>query len=301
MLKSLREGALICVTQPDHAAVSGYLAAHWGNDEFAAAGAYAPVDDAARLRAETLFAIAQHDNGWWEWEADPPRSPDDGLPLDLVEASADPAEGSARWRRGIRRFGDGRPYASLLIALHARGLYTPRAGQAQESGLPHPLYGASPPPAQSGAAREATERFLGELSALEAELRRGVESRGQADWLAPDLLLPHVRLLQLTDALSLALCSRLLASVDGANRGFGEDRLAFEAVPRAHWRDRVALRLVPAGEGRVVVEPYPFDRDGLEVTIPCKRFPVLPPGETRSDSAWHAAPAATLELRLVSR
>ena len=80
MLKRQVGSELWCITQPDHAAVSGYLAAHWGNGEFARPGYFAPFPEAERLRAETILAIAEHDNGWWEWEADPQRDPADGLP-----------------------------------------------------------------------------------------------------------------------------------------------------------------------------------------------------------------------------
>ena len=73
MLKCQVGSELWCIAQPDHAAVSGYLAAHWGNDEFARPGSFAPFPEPERLRAETIFAIAEHDNGWWEWEADPQR------------------------------------------------------------------------------------------------------------------------------------------------------------------------------------------------------------------------------------
>ncbi len=64
MLKRIVGDELWCITQPDHAVVSGYLAAHWGNDDFACPGHYAPFPDPDRLRAETILAIAEHDNGW---------------------------------------------------------------------------------------------------------------------------------------------------------------------------------------------------------------------------------------------
>ena len=54
------------VSQPDHAELSGLLAANWGNDEFARPGQFASANDPEQLRAETVLAIAQHDNGWWE-------------------------------------------------------------------------------------------------------------------------------------------------------------------------------------------------------------------------------------------
>ncbi len=51
MLKTLKDERLWLVTQPDHAQVAGYLAAHWGNDEFARPGYFASAPDPERLRA----------------------------------------------------------------------------------------------------------------------------------------------------------------------------------------------------------------------------------------------------------
>jgi hypothetical protein len=56
VLKTIREDQNWFVTQLDHAQVSGYLAAHWGNDDFARPGYFASSPDSERLRAETVFA-----------------------------------------------------------------------------------------------------------------------------------------------------------------------------------------------------------------------------------------------------
>ena len=73
------------VTQPDHGQIAGYLAAHWGNDEFNAPGYYHKSDDHNRLKDEVILAVSEHDNGWWEWEATPELNENDGLPLNLTE------------------------------------------------------------------------------------------------------------------------------------------------------------------------------------------------------------------------
>ena len=65
---------------------------------------------------------------------------------------------------------------------------------------------------------------------------------------------PHVRLLQVADALSLSLCFG----------GAVERTLA--GVPRKSWEDRVRLELNPAGS-RIVCRPYPFDQDPLPVVL----------------------------------
>ena len=104
MLKTLQHGKLWLVTQPDHAQVAGYLAAHWGNDDFVRPGYFASAPDPERLRAETVMAIAQHDNGWWEWEATPELAAVDGFPSGLADVLKNQQEGTSRWRLGLRRF-----------------------------------------------------------------------------------------------------------------------------------------------------------------------------------------------------
>ena len=69
MLKTLQDGSLWMVTQIDHSAIAGFLAAHWGNAEFARPGYFGTAKDPERLRDETVFAIAQHDNGWCAQES----------------------------------------------------------------------------------------------------------------------------------------------------------------------------------------------------------------------------------------
>lgn len=101
MLKTLEQDQMWLVTQPDHAQVSGYLAAHWGNDDFARPGYFASSPDSERLRAETVFGIAEHDNGWWEWDATPELADVDGFPSGLSDVLKNQQEGMNRWRLGV--------------------------------------------------------------------------------------------------------------------------------------------------------------------------------------------------------
>ena len=71
MLKTIHNNKLFMVTQPDHGQIAGYLAAHWGNEEFNAPGYFHNSNDHDRLRDEVVLAVSEHDNGWWEWEAIP--------------------------------------------------------------------------------------------------------------------------------------------------------------------------------------------------------------------------------------
>ena len=86
-----------------------------------------------------MLAVAAHDNGWWEWEADPPLSTEDGLPQGLGEVLKDPVAGMERWRLGIPRLAERHPYASLLIGDHAHWLYEAQFNPNHPPELTHQL------------------------------------------------------------------------------------------------------------------------------------------------------------------
>lgn len=289
MIKRRIGNELWMTSQPDHAVVSGYLAAHWGNDEFARPGYFATAPDAERLRAETLLAIAEHDNGWWEWEADPQLSSDDGLPLALLDLTQQ--DGMERWKLGVPRFVEKHPYVSLLISFHAYWLYAPRVEAHPDADFFHPLFSdPTKAPDLEGEHLERAQRFVAEQREIQERLMEWLaEDPTWAAAVRPENLKPHVRLLQLADALSLTLC-------------FGGDKaLQLEGIPRRNWEDRVALEITPAGEGRFVCQPYPFDLDPLPVSL-CSRvldWPVDPPEHFQS--WWQSLPQRMIQFEYRSR
>ena len=287
MLKRTVGGELWCISQPEHAAAAGYLAAHWGNHEFARPGRYAPFRDPEALRAETVLAIAEHDNGWWEWEADPQIDPSDGLPLDLT--SLKQSDGLRRWHLGVSRFRHHHPYIALLISLHAYWLHAPRVQAGHTPAFLHPLFGIPaewPPP--KGRELEEAKEFVAEQNALQGLLTERIKR--DPEWAAavkPRHLNPHIRLLQLCDALSLHLC-------------FGGDKeRTLREIPRRCWNDRVSLRVLPTGERRVAVDPYPFDQDPLPVTLRARILnPEIRPAED-FQTWWHARSRREIRFRFV--
>jgi hypothetical protein len=258
MLKSRVGDRIWLVTQPDHAAVSGYLAAHWGNQEFRRPGYYTGSPQADRWRAETVLAIAEHDNGWWEWEADPEIDPADALPLNLLGLSQE--QGLERWRLGVPRFEERHPWVALLISYHAYWLHAHRAEPGHDPVFRHPLFGSPGSwPEPSGEELDRARKFLAEQRRIQEALRQRL--REQSDWadaVEPAVLHPAVRLLQLADALSLALCF-------GAGRN-----LALAEIPRKSWDDRVTLQVRPIAERRLLCNPYPFAFDPLRVAVPVR-------------------------------
>ena len=126
-------------------------------------------------------------------------------------------------------------------------------------------------------------RFLEDVRDLQERLKE--QMAGDTLWeraLEPSHRKPHARLMQVLDALSLALCSAIIAPAEGVARGLGEDYIVFEEVPRRSWEDRVRIALRPQGSGRIQVDPFPFDESPLAVSVPARL--------ARAGDDWRSAP-----------
>lgn len=289
MFKTLRQDQMWLVTQPDHAQVSGYLAAHWGNDDFARPGYFASSPDSERLRAETVFGIAEHDNGWWEWDASPELSDVDGFPSGLSDVLKNKQEGMNRWRLGVRRFSSNHAYASLLISSHAYWLYAAKIQADLDPAFVHPLF-------WKGAADKLLHGNLDEDRAFVAEIK-GLQDNwieeirkdpARTHWVDEEHLYPNARLLQLADGLSLSLCSALIPPRTGDAKGLGNDQFDLLEVPRKNWEDRVSIALKPLGDRRIVCDPYPFDEDPLPIVVRSRIFDLPAEDSTQFQTWWQA-------------
>ena len=123
------DGSLILINQSDHAKLSGILAAHWGNRDFALPE---PCESVIR-------AAAFHDCGWFSYETRPnydlqqkapPNFPQ--VPLDSQQLIA--FQGGLDWLWGIDL------YAGLLVSRHRTGLWRNRYGAVAYPPAPPPRY-----------------------------------------------------------------------------------------------------------------------------------------------------------------
>ena len=289
MLKTLRDKKMWLVSQPDHAELAGFLAANWGNDAFARPGQFASADDPERLRAETVLAIAQHDNGWWEWEATPELSEVDGLPLGLAEVLKNRQDAMNRWRLGIPRFSRDHPYVSLLISFHAYWLYAHGCQTDPDPAFAHPLFWKGSSTYLMGEDLEIARGFVSEIKEMQdALIARLRKDRTCAAWIDTGHLNPHARLLTLLDGLSLSLCSALIPPRIGTAKGLGDDEFDLLEVPRRSWEDRVTIEVKPATERRIVCEPYPFGVDPLPVIVPARILDWPTEPSAHFQSWWHS-------------
>ena len=301
MLKTHTESQIWLIQQHHHAQVSGYLAAHWGGaNGFAKLGHYPGAADPVRWRDEVVLAIAEHDNGWWEWEAMPQFSAEDGLPVGLGErAPAVTTEldqwrtgGFDRWRAGIDRLAGPHPYAALLVSLHAYWLYAvefPELTDEHDEVRRHFIFGGKEKARSLVGNRKKTRAFLEEQRVIQAELiARLAENPAMAGATESSHLDPHFRLLQLLDSLSL-----FLALNDSTGHFLPE-------VPRASWDDRVDLQWRKTGERTIALDPYPFAIDPLPVHLPARVLTSSLAGTAKSGplALLHGTPMSTVEFLL---
>ncbi len=301
MLKTIREDQIWFVTQLDHAQVSGYLAAHWGNDDFARPGYFASSRDPERLRAETIVGIAEHDNGWWEWEATPELAKVDGLPLGLTEVLKNQQDAMNRWRLGIPRFSRDHPYVSLLISFHAYWLYAHGYQTGPDPAFTHPLFWKGSSTQIMGDELDTARGFASEIKEMQDELTvRLRRDPACAAWVDAEHLNPHGRLLQLLDGLSLSLCSAHIPPRTGDAKGLGDDKFDLLEVPRQSWEDRVTIEVKPVSERRIICEPYPFDVDPLPVIVPSRILDWPAESSFHFQSWWYSQPQRPIRFEYCS-
>ncbi len=106
--------AVIVITQPAHAWVSGQLARAWGNERF---GWVEPWE-------EVCLAAEQHDVGMTDWELAPTLNAATGLPYSFMEMDLETHV--ALWSAAPERVLPQSRYAALLVSLHGTALYERR-------------------------------------------------------------------------------------------------------------------------------------------------------------------------------
>jgi hypothetical protein len=141
--------AVICITQPAHAWISGQLARAWGNAAF---GAVEPWE-------EVCLAAEQHDIGMARWDAEPTLNLQTGLPHGFTEMPRDTH--LALWSAAPASLAPQSPHAALLVSMHGTALYEARGTEP------------APPVAEYlGAQRDFQESVIAELGLDRAQVAR---------------------------------------------------------------------------------------------------------------------------------
>lgn len=96
----------VLIAQIEHAHLSGRLAEHWGADGFAA----------LQPRAEILWAVYHHDDGWRDWDQAPGVDPARGQPRAFTEMEID--DSLAIWSGSIDGAAKAGKLEGYLVAGH---------------------------------------------------------------------------------------------------------------------------------------------------------------------------------------
>ena len=231
---------LLVIRQTDHAVLSGFFAAEWGNDLFRRPDGFDSFCLAAR----------EHDNGWCDWELAPRIDPKTRAPYTFMSIPTE--EHIALYQRGIDRLAKVDPYAALLVNLHCAGLY-----DRSRATMP----GFSAKYAKSGESQMVSE-FLQHLKLQQLRLKVELRTNPQTKSLAEDKSLEtNAGVLEALDRLSLYFCSNSLEDATIDNVSLHVDR------------GTVDWELRPVGGRGVSLEPYPFRRDPLFISILARRVP----------------------------
>lgn len=247
IIHTLPNGQLLCINQTSHALMAAEFCRHWGNADFAKPAPFEVI----------MGAIAQHDNGWYEWEV-APKIDEEGAPLAFIPGPPF-AEKLALWQRGIDRAAAQHPYMGLMVSHHAALLYV---GDLQRL---------------EGEERRSVEAFLDRQEQWTAKVRQQLADAAALRHAASEaVLMAHTRLLQFGDSCSLQVLMP-----------WASERI-FHHCPVDFAGEYAPVTLRWSGQ-EMTFDPWPFGVDEFSVSIHGRlldqqRFP--------NDAAYQAALAA---------
>lgn len=279
MLIQARQGRLRLVRQHDHGLLSGEMAAAWkgslGSSEW---------------DRVVILATSLHDLGWRELDERPRWNPETGRPHDFLDFPAEEKYQAAS--EGIDRIEELHPYAAVLVSLHYASFGSPgRPSDFEEDEedrrveLLDSLEDDAPGPRQIQADLQAL-RLFDNLSLFLCLTPPGADPSSAPSWLTPDLLrLPSW-------AASAVSAEDDAPGTSGLGSGTGTGEASRD-------REGVALHLEWRDEESVILDPYPFEEEGLELEIPFRELPQerFPDAESL-ERAWEDAEDESWTLRL---
>ena len=241
---------LLLILQIDHSRVTGWFAAHWGNDTFARPSPYAAM----------VLAVQEHDTGWWDWEIKPQLN-NEGLPPDYIGSIKH--LGGKVWldfyRHGIYRLAEQDPYAGYIVSLHSDGLLTQGRGL-----LPYmPDYAVYP----------EVKEFLAEQESYRAELMEQLKSSKEyCGHVSKEQLWTNFKLMEVYDQMGQFVCNRYPFNSTQRKNG-PSNTMSNVPVPTEPGKEDTILTFAIKNESRAVVAPYPFDVDPLIVSFQGRLIP----------------------------
>jgi Protein of unknown function (DUF3891) len=231
---------LVLIRQTDHAVLSGFFAREWGSEQLTRPEPFASF----------CLAVAEHDNGWREWELLPELDLKTRLPYSFMSIPTE--EHIALYQRGIERLVKTDHYAGLLVSMHCAGLYD--RARATIPGFSAKYVRAN----ESQMANEFVQRLKLQQLRLKVDLRENPETKKFAE---EKTLQANYQRLEALDRLSLYFCLEPLEAA------------TIDQVPVDDEGGETDWDLRPEGRNTFSLAPYPFRRDPLDFSIMARRIP----------------------------
>ncbi|MCH2156789.1 MAG: DUF3891 family protein [Opitutales bacterium] len=241
MITSQNKDGFHAVTQLEHSALVGIIAANWGGDAVAL-----PLP-----RRPMLVMAAEHDLCWVYHDHRPRIDPDSGIPYDYASL---PYDAHVKlYREGARYLSEREPYGGLMLSLHGTGIYNGRHGTDAEMVRPT----RSPEEAQ------AVKTYLADGEAFRDTLRTQIEDEGGENIQGLDnkVLWTNYHLMQVWDRLGLLL-----------SKGIAES-FVIEPVPLLSGDANGSIRFSYQGDGLYLADPYPFAVPEVHLSVNARRLP----------------------------
>ncbi|MBS1839475.1 MAG: DUF3891 family protein [Acidobacteria bacterium] len=231
---------LLLIRQTDHAFLAGFFAKEWGNEEFPRPEPFESF----------CLAVAEHDNGWSEWEVRPTLDAKTRQPHTFMSIPTE--EHIALYQKGIERLVKADHYAALLVSMHCTGLY-------DRARATIPGYSAKyVKSTETTLVADFVQRLRLQQLRLKVDLRAAEATK---NWVVEGALKANFERLEALDRLSLHLCLN------------PQEDCTIDAVPQDTLGNEVDLDLRSEGDNVLTMAPYPFKREALEVSILARRIP----------------------------
>jgi hypothetical protein len=244
MVTNFNDEKFFVTMQTDHSRVAGFLAAHWGNAEFAKPQPWNSV----------VLAAQEHDRGWWQWECRPTLS-DAGSPLDYQNNTLHHL-GELRtkiYRSAVADIKSIDAYAAVLILDHLTGLLTAGNG----------AFSFRKDVSDNPIAKAYLENQAEERQSLLSQIRESDQFREHSN---DSQIEDNGRLVEVCDALAQFLCNRF--PLDNPNRGKDPNRVFSELpVPVRPGLPESRLSVKVVDDHRLAIDAYPFDVDPLPINF----------------------------------
>ncbi len=244
----------LAVTMADHTALSGQFARAFGNADFEAPTPHEP----------TIYAIANHDAGWIDFDREPVTDPQTGLPYSVFATPAHlilpTSHASPDYNQRHH------PYSGLLSSMHTCGIYNGRYG-ITASGRLDRIAPADRPRVEVLMAAEEDRQ-----AALKAEL---AASALTAPWVEETRVFQNYKLMQFCDLLAI-----YFNGTHPSERG----EKAFTSVPVSRETDEtVTVRRI--ADDAYAAAPFPFAASGSEFAFAGR---LIRPGQQERAGSWAA-------------